>query len=95
MRARGSGPRSHRRQRSQARCFNPAGFSFGFGGFGKLLLLLLLSLTLGRRWRSRPDKSGGPPPLEPSFKVNRDYGHNQSSGLAVAPVSKGSTRTVL
>ena len=80
-------PRSHCWYRPQARRFNPAGFSFGFGGFGKLLLLL--RLALGRRWRSRPTKSGGPPPLEPSLKVQGDIAHNQSSGFAVAPRVKG------
>jgi len=66
-RAWGFGPRSHRRCRPQARRSNPAGFSFGFGGFGKLLLLLRLALE--RRGRSRPTKSGGPPPFAPSLKV--------------------------
>jgi len=73
------GPRSHRRCRPQAHRFNPACFSFGFGG---LLLLLLLRLALGRRWRSRPTKSGGPPPLEPSLKVQGDDTHN-NSGFSV------------
>jgi hypothetical protein len=62
-------PRSHRRCRPQARCFNPAGFSFGFGGFGKLLLL---RLALGCRWRSRPTKSGGPALFAPSLKLQGD-----------------------
>jgi hypothetical protein len=81
-------PRSHPRCRPQARRFNPAGFSFGFGGFGKrllLLLLLLLRLALGRRWRSRPTKSGAPPLLAPSFKVQGDIAHNRNSGFAVLP----------
>jgi hypothetical protein len=78
-RARGSGPRSHRRCRPHARRFNPADFSFGFGGFGKLLLL---RLALGRRWRSRPTKSGGPPLFEPSLKVQGDDTHN-NSGFSV------------
>ena len=73
------GPRSHRRCRPQAHRFNPACFSFGFGGFGKLLLL---RLALGRRWRSRPTKSGGPPLYEPSFKVQGDDTHN-NSGFSV------------
>jgi hypothetical protein len=34
-----------------------------------------------RRGRSnRCDKSCGPSPLEPSFKVKRDYGHNLAPG---------------
>jgi hypothetical protein len=85
-RARGFGPsvpRSLRRCRPQARRLNPAGLSFGFGGLGKLLLLL--RLALGRRGRSRPAKSGGPPLLAPSFKVQGDIAHNRNSGFAVLP----------
>jgi len=40
-------------------------------------------------------KSGGPPLFEPSFKVQRENAHNQSSGFAVAPGSKALTRAVL
>jgi hypothetical protein len=84
-RARGFGlPRSAcRDNRRQARRLNRAGFSFGFGGLGKLLLLL--RLTLGRRRRSRPIKSGGPPLFEPSFKVQGYAAHNRNSGFAVLP----------
>src|ERR1700724_2156245 len=83
--------RSHRRCRPQARRFNPAGFSFGFGGLGKLLLLL--RLALGRRWRSRPTKSGGPPLFEPSLKVQGYKAHNRNSGFAVLPPVTTSTLT--
>jgi hypothetical protein len=76
-------PRSRRRGRPQARRLNPAGFSLGFGGLGKLLLLL--RLALGRRWRSRPTKSGGPPLFEPSLKVQGYKAHNRNSGFAVLP----------
>ena len=58
---------------------NPAGFSFAFAGCGKLLTLLFPMLL------ERARKSGGPPLFEPSFKVQRDSTHNQSSGFAVAP----------
>ena len=75
-----SDPRSHWRCRPQARRFNPAGFSFGFGRFGKLLLLL--RLAWGRRWWSRPTKSGGPPLFEPSLKVQGYNAHNRNSGFA-------------
>jgi hypothetical protein len=61
---------------------NPAGFSFAFAGCGKLLTLLFPMLL------ERARKSGGPPLLAPSFKVQRDTAHNQSSGSAVAPRSK-------
>ena len=76
-------PRSRRRCRPQARRFNP-GFSFGFGGFGKLLLLLRLALRC--RWRSRPTKSGGPPPFAPSLKVQGYNAHDRNSGFSVLPV---------
>jgi hypothetical protein len=77
-------PRSNRRYRPQARRFNPAGFSFGFGGFGKLLLLL--RMALGRRWRSQPTKSCGPPLFEPSLKVQWYTAHSRNSGFAVLPL---------
>jgi hypothetical protein len=68
---------------------NPAGFSFAFAGCGKLLTLPFPMLL------ERARKSGGPPLFEPSFKVERDSTHNQSSGFAVAPGVKASTRAVL
>jgi hypothetical protein len=40
--------------------------------------MLLLELAGGR-------KPGGPPLLAPSFKVQRNTAHNQSSGFGVAP----------
>jgi hypothetical protein len=40
-------------------------------------------------------KSGSPPLFAPSFKVQRNTAHNQSSGFAVTPGSKASTRAVL
>ncbi len=40
--------------------------------------MLLLERAGGR-------KSGGPPLLAPSFEVQRNTAHNQSSGFAVAP----------
>ena len=68
---------------------NPARFSFAFAGCGNLLTLLFPMLL------ERARKSGGPPLFEPSFKVQRDSTHNQSSGFAVAPRVKSSTRAVL
>jgi hypothetical protein len=82
-------PRSRRRCRPQARRLNPAVFSFGFGGLGKLLLL---RLALGRRWRSRPDKSGGPPLFEPSLKVQRNVAHNPPADSRSCPGATASTR---
>ncbi len=75
-------PRSRRRCRSHARRFNPAGFSFGFGGCGKLLLL---RLALRRRWRNLPRKSGGPPLFALSLKVERNIAHNRAPGSLSCP----------
>jgi hypothetical protein len=60
---------------------------FAFVGCGDPLMLLLhcfKAMLFG--WAG---KSGRPPPLEPSLKVQRDTAHNQSSGFAVAPRVKG------
>jgi len=64
----------------------PVGFSFAFVGRGDALMLLLLfkAMLFGGA-----GKSGRPPPLEPSLKVQGDIAHNQSSGFAVAPRVKG------
>jgi hypothetical protein len=43
------------------------------------MLLLRFKATLF----GRAGKSGRPPPLEPSLKVQRDIAHNQSSGFAM------------
>jgi hypothetical protein len=69
----------------------PAGFSFAFVGRGDPLMLLPFKAMLF----GRAGKSGRPPPLEPSLKVQRDIAHNQSSGFAVAAGSKVSTRAGL
>jgi hypothetical protein len=50
--------------------------------------MLLLERAGGR-------KSGGPPLLAPSFKVQRNTAHNQSSGFAVAPGLQAITRADL
>jgi hypothetical protein len=55
-----------------------------------MLLLRFKAMLFGRA-----GKSGRPPPLEPSLKVQRDIAHNQISGFAVAPGSKVSTRADL
>src|SRR5260370_94762 len=68
--------------RPRTRRPNLAGFSLLFGGL--LLLTRRIAMLLGN---SR--KSGGPPLLAPSFKVQRDNAHNQSPGSAVAPGLKG------
>jgi hypothetical protein len=56
-----------------ARRFTPAGFSFAFVGRGDPLMLLrpFKAMLFGRA-----GKSGRPPPLEPSLKVQRDIAHN-------------------
>jgi|SRR6266478_1455391 len=56
---------------------------FAFAGRGKLLTLPFAMLS------ERARKSRGPPLLAPSFKVQRNTAHNQSSGFAVAPGLKG------
>jgi hypothetical protein len=85
-----AGPENSSSAGYRAACFHrsrpvlPAGFSFAFAGHGELLMLLPFKamLPLGHA-----RKSGGPPLFEPSFKVQRENAHNQSSGFAVAPGS--------
>jgi hypothetical protein len=45
-----------------------------------MLLPFKAMLPLGQA-----QKSGGPPLFEPSFKVQRENAHNQSSGFTAAP----------
>ena len=91
----GSGPRlrAHRltsagKDRPQARRLNAAGFSFAVVGRGELLMLLPFKAMLLSE-RARGGKSGSPPLFAPSFKVQGNTAHNQSSGFAVAPRVKG------
>jgi len=76
---------SHRWGRPQARRFDPAGFSFGFGGCGKLLILPFKFLLFRRRRWNRSRKSGGPPLFELSLKVQRDIAHNAPQGSRSCP----------
>ncbi len=78
-------PRPRSRCRPQARRLNAVGFSFAVVGRGELSMLLLPFKAMLLLERARGRKSGGPPMLAPSFKVQRDNAHNQSSGFAVAP----------
>src|SRR5258708_29096298 len=77
----------------RAACFHrsrpalPAGFSFAFAGRGELLMLLLPFKAMLPLGHAR--KSGGPPLFEPSFKVQGENAHNQSSGFTAPPVLKG------
>ena len=71
---------THRCYRSQARHFSPAGFSFAVVGRGELLLPFKAMLLSER---TRGLKSGGPPLLTPSFKVQRNTAHNRNSGFAI------------
>ena len=89
-----AGSRRPIRTERQARQLNATGFAFAVVGRGELLMLLLFKAMLlleGARGR----KAGGPPLLAPSFKVQRNTAHNQSSGFAVAPRVKVLTRAVL
>jgi hypothetical protein len=90
---RASVPRSHRLRRPQARRLNAAGFSFAVVGRGELLLLPFKAMLLSECARGR--KSGSPPLFAPSFKVQGDIAHNQSSGFRSRPRSKASTRAGL
>jgi hypothetical protein len=69
--------------RPRTRRPNLAGFSVPFAGRGLLLWTRRIAMLLAN---SR--KSGGPLPLEPSFKVKRDV-HSQRSGFVVAPGVEG------
>jgi hypothetical protein len=75
----------------EARRLNAAGFAFAVVGCGDLMLLLPFKAMLLLK-RARGRKSGGPPLFAPSFKVQRNTGHNQSSGSAVAPQVQGPQR---
>jgi hypothetical protein len=87
-----AGPENSSSAGYRAACFHrsrpvlPAGFSFAFAGRGELLMLLPFKamLPLGHA-----RKSGGPPLFEPSFKVQRENAHNQSSGSTAAPGLEG------
>jgi hypothetical protein len=93
MDRRGSGPRSHRRNRSQARRPRPAGFSFAFIGRADLFALPIKPILLWRVGWIRSGKSGGPSLFEPSLKVQRDNTYNQTPGCR--PGLKTSTRALL
>jgi len=68
------------KDRPQVRRVNAAGFSFAVVGHGELLMLLPFKAMLLME-RARRRKAGGPPLLAPSFKVQRNTAHNQSSGF--------------
>jgi hypothetical protein len=58
--------------------------------------MLLPSKAMLLLERARGRKSGGPPLLAPSFKVQRDNAHNQKLRVRGSPpVSKALTRAVL
>jgi hypothetical protein len=87
--------KAQRENRAQVRdrepaCSAPAAFAF-LGHGDALMLLLRFKATLF----GGAGKSGRPPPLEPSLKVQRNTTHNQSSGFAIAPRVKASTRAGL
>ncbi len=88
-------PRSRSRCGPHARRFSPAGLSFAVVGRGDWLMLLPFKAMLLLE-RAGGRKSGGPPLFEPSFKVQRENAHNQSSGFTAAPGLEGAlTHAVL
>ena len=88
-----AGQRKFLLSRLRAACFHrsrsalPAGFSFAFAGRGELLMRLLPFKAMLPLGHAR--KSGGPPLFEPSFKVQGENAHNQSSGFRAAPGLEG------
>jgi hypothetical protein len=52
-------------------------FSFALARRDRLLILPVRLMLLARGQRIRSQKSGGPPPFEPSLKVEGDIAHNQ------------------
>jgi hypothetical protein len=73
--------------------FQPGGFSCWLWLVGKLLILAFRPISLRIRRRSQPNKSGGPPLIALSLKVQRDIAHNSSlrtllSVIGVHGVSK-------
>jgi hypothetical protein len=64
------------------------GCSFWLWRARRAVDLLFILALFERGLRRLPHKSGGPPPLEPSFKVQRDRTHRRNSGV-VAPGLKG------
>jgi hypothetical protein len=59
------------------------GFSFAVVGRGELLLLPFKAMLLSERARGL--KSGSPPPLAPSFKVQGDIAHNSKAPGSRSP----------
>jgi len=74
--------------RRQARRLNAVDFSFAVVGGSELLMLLpFKAMLLSERAGGR--KSGGPPLLAPSFKVQRNAAHNPQLRVSGRPRSKG------
>jgi hypothetical protein len=72
-------PRSPRWGRSQALRVEPVGFSFARVGCRQLQTILPFKpILLGRDRRIRLGKSGGPPLLAPSLKVEGDSAHDRN-----------------
>src|SRR6266404_1661934 len=88
-----NGPENSSSAGYRAACFHrsrpvlPAGLSFAFAGRGELLMLLLPFKAMLPLGHAR--KSGSPPLFEPSFKVQRENAHKQSSGFTAAPGLEG------
>jgi hypothetical protein len=73
--------RSHRWCRLDTRAPNPASSSFALAGCRLLLNLRFELLRFGRVRIRSEEEFGGPPPFEPSLKVEGNIGHIKASGL--------------
>jgi hypothetical protein len=71
-----------------------ASIAFAVVGRDELLMLLLSFKAMLLSERARGRKSRGPPLLAPSFKVQGNIAHNQSSGVS-SPVSKALTPSMV
>ena len=71
------------------------GFFFFAFGWRSSLFLTFKPLVLRRRRWIRPRKSGGPPLVELSLKVQRDVAHYPPPGSRSCPGTTASTRSAL
>jgi hypothetical protein len=67
--------------------FNPAGFSFA-AGRGEFWTARFKLMLLGATDATDRASFNGPPLLETSLKVKRNYAHGQGSAIVAAPISR-------